>query len=430
MTSLSGRIKAIITVALFFSGCAAVFLWFLQGTATRVPILEDKGYIAKVKIRDVDNIVPASKIREAGVEIGEVRTVTQAPGGVLIEFAIELKGAVPLHQGIKVRIGNKSLIGDSYLEIIDGTGAPLPDGSTLPEESVELSTQLDDVIHDLNPPTRAALGSMLRSTGVGTKDTKGGVDATMGGLGDLGRQGHTALDALTAQTADLRTLGRNTAALMDALDTGQGQIATLVSNAQLITNSVAGQHQSLEATMRKLPGVLQAAKDASGKVTELSSNLQPVAAGLREASPELNSALVKLRPTTKDLRELMPPLSGTLDRLPRTLDKLDTLSKDVGDISPDGVDILRDVDPMLRYIRPYGPEVAAFFADFNAVFKGQDEKGIHYARLMLHFNEAAEGTPVRSSSLGVYYNPLPKPGTGSLPGPFKGAYPKVERDPN
>ncbi|HTF49987.1 MAG TPA: MlaD family protein [Pseudonocardia sp.] len=430
MSFTAGRLKALSIVVAFFVLCAAIFLWFLQGTATRVPLLESKGYVSIIKIRDVDNLVPASKIRMAGVVIGEVRSVQQVSDGALVDFAIELHDVAPLHQGVKVMVGNKSLIGDTYLDVVDGNGPAIPDGSTLPDTAAALSTQLDDVIHDLSPPARAALGSMLRSVGTATQGTRDNVNLTAAGLGNLGGQGRTALDALVAQTGDLRALGRNTETLMRALDTQQGQIATLVSNAQRITHAVAGQHESLENSVRMLPGVLRTAQTASGKITELSANLEPVAAGLREASPELNTALVRLRPTTEDLRGLLPSLSGTLDRLPDTLDRLPTLRTDVADLAPDAVDVMRDINPIARYAKPYGPELAAFFANFNAVFKGKDEAGIHYARLMVHINEAAVQSPLKTSAGAVYYNPIPQPGSGSLPGPFEGPYPHVERDSN
>lgn len=427
----AARMKALSVVVAFFVLCFAIFIWFLQGTATQVPFISPTGYITQITIKDVDNLVPASKIRIAGVEVGGVRTVTQRPpNGVLVKFAITMKGAAPLHQGVKVLVGNKSLIGDTYLDVIDGTGPAIPDNSTLPDSAAVQSTQLDDVIHDLNPPTRVALGSMIRSVGAATQGTRDDTALTATGLGGLGGQGRTALDALNAQTADLRSLGGNTATLMKALDTQQGEIATLVGNAQRITNSVAGQHQALEDSIRLLPDVLRTAVTASGKITSLGHHLEPVAHGVREASPDLKVALNRLRPTTKDLRDLLPFLRGTLDKLPDTFDRTSDFKDDVGDVSPAAVDILRDLNPIIRYAKPYGPEVGAFFDLFNAEFKGTDEAGVHYARLLVQFNEASAQSPLKTSLGAVYYNPIPKPGTGARPGPWKGLYPHIQRDGN
>jgi phospholipid/cholesterol/gamma-HCH transport system substrate-binding protein len=414
-------------VLIFFAGCLAIFIWFLQGTATRVPLVESKGYQSTVKVADVDNIVPASDVRMAGVAIGEVRAVRVESGGAVVDIAIDREGVAPLHEGVTVRVGNKSLIGDSYLEIVDGQGAPIPDGGRIPDSAVVPSTQLDDVITSLDPPTRDALGSMLRSVGAGTAGTHESVDLLAGGLGDLGREGQVALDAVAAQSEDLRALGKNTEALMEALDTGEGQIATLVTSAQQLTAATAGQRESLENTMRMLPDVLKEAQTTSGKIPELSTALTPVAADLQDSAPALSSALEELRPTTADLRGLLPAASGTLDSLPATLDRVPTFGSDLRNLVPGAMDLLADANPMLAYAKPYGPELAAFFANFNSVLQYQDEAGIHYARLMPMINEASEQTPLKSELLGVYNNPIPGPGTGGRPGPFQGEYPRVER---
>lgn len=424
-----GRAGRLAVVLAFFVVCAAIFTWFLQGTATRVPIIEPEGYQATIKIHDIDNIVPASKIRIAGVPVGEVRTVQTGQDGAEVTFVIDLKNAAPLHEGVKVRVGNKSLVGDSHLEIVDGKGPAIPEGSRLPEGAAQTSTQIDDIIKDLDPPTRTALAGMLRSTGTATAGTKDNVALLATGLGGLGGSGSAALDALAAQQAELRQLGRNTAILMDALDTGQGQIATLVTNAQQVTGAVAGQREAMESTFRMLPGVLRAAQNASGKVTELSDHLKPVAVGLRDSSEDLNDALRKLRPMTKDLRGLLPALSDVQDEAPETFDRLPTLSDDAEMVAPPATSILRDLDPALRYLAPYGLDIGAFFANFNAVFY-PDEAGIFYARILAQVNEQAVQSPLKTSLGALYYNPLPKAKAGNNPGQFKGPYPRVERDGN
>ncbi len=420
-----GRAGRLAVVVVFFMACAGIFVWFLQGTATKVPLISPQGYEATIRFKDIDNIVPASKVRIAGVPVGDVRNVKTVQGAAQVTFEIDNENAMPLHQGVIVRVGNKSLVGDSFLDIVDGKGPAIPEHSTLPDSAARTSTQIDDIIHDLDPTTRAELAGMLRSTGAATAGTQKNVGLLATGLGGLGGPGSAALDALVAQQADLRQLGRNTAVLMDALDAGQGQIASLVTNAQRVTDAVAGQRGAMESTIRMLPGVLTAAQNASGKVTELSDNLKPVAAGLRDSSGNLNGALQKLRPTTADLRGLLPALSDVQDRAPKTFDRLPALSDDVHLVAPQGTSILRDLDPALQYLAPYGGDIGAFFANFNAVFY-PDEAGIFYARILAQGNEATVQSPLKTSLGSIYYNPLPKPKAGNNTGPFKGPYPRVE----
>lgn len=417
MRILRGHFGRLGVVCAFLLSAAAVLVYFLTGTEARVPGAEAVGYQALTNAKDVDNLVPASQVRMAGVQIGEVRKTTTTPDGVLLQLAITNKDVAPLHEGVTARIGARSLVEDNYLDITDGHGPPLPDGATLPSSAVQHSTQVHDVLRSLDPETRDSLGSLLRSTGEGTRETGQSVDATVTGLGELGRNGHTALDAIAAQSEDLRNLGQQTKTLLSALDTGEGQIATMATEAHKLTAATAGQHQAIEETVQLLPGVLNRANTASGTLSTLSTALGPVAGNLKQAAPDLNIALNELPSTTRDLRGLLPPLSRVLDRAPATLDRVPTLGNDVRNLVPGARTLLSDANPMLGYLKPYGPELAAFFANFNAVLAPTDEAGVHYARLLPHVNEQSVQSPLKSSLLGTYYNPLPPPGSGAHPGP-------------
>jgi phospholipid/cholesterol/gamma-HCH transport system substrate-binding protein len=326
------------------------------------------------------------------------------------------------------RIGDRSLVGESYLDITDGKGAAIPENSTLPKESVIPGVTLYDIYDSLDPDTRKEASSMVQSLGDSTKMTRDQVAGTFSGLGDLGRSGHNAIDALAAQSEDLEKLVTQTGTLLNALDVGSGQIADLVTSANRVTQATAGQRGSLEDTLRLLPQTMDEAKAASASLRTLSTNLSPVAADLKNSTPRLSEALNDLPGTTEDLRGLLPAAHDTLDRAPQTLDRVSDFSDDLRDLVPNARDILRDTNPVLKYAKPYGPDLAAFFANFNAALKPTDEVGRHFIRAQLYFNEKTLQSPVRTD-LGIYSNPFPKPGAGNHPGPFKGDYPRLERLP-
>src|SRR5439155_19031153 len=121
----------------------------------------------------------------------------------------------------------------------------------------------------------------------------------------------------------------------------------------------------LEASMRALPSVLEATKSASDKLDELAGALAPVSRDLNAASPALTSAMRRLPEASSQLRGTLPPLDGALDEAPNTLDRVATFRSDTDDLIGPGVQILRDIDPMLGYIRPYGHDLAALFTNFG-----------------------------------------------------------------
>ncbi|HSV40023.1 MAG TPA: MlaD family protein [Nocardioidaceae bacterium] len=421
----AGRLAVLLV---FFAVCAAIMFVLFSGTGVRRPILDSGEYTATFVVEDVDNLVKAGLVQTAGVKVGQVRSVRpRAEGGLEVEVALNDEVA-PLHEGAQFRIAERSLVGETYLDLTDGAGQDLPSGTALPEGAVLPSVQLVDVLSDLDQESRGELRSLLRSLGGATAGTGQDFDALMEGLGKLGREGHTALDAIAAQSEDLDKLARQTSEVLEALDTGQGQIADLVRSANLVTNATAGQRKAIEETLREAPSMLNTTVVATDSLASLADALAPVAADLRAAAPDLTTALEELPATTADLRGMLSPFSNVLNRAPATLDRVPTFDQDVRAAIPTARATLADVNPMLAYINPYGPELAAYFANFNAVLNYRDENGAYYLRLTPLINTHSPQVPFSTNNLlGNYTNAYPAPGSGARPGPFKGEYPRLQR---
>lgn len=427
---LSGPKGRLLAVLVFFAACAYVMWVLYSGTGAKRPFVDSGDYTMTAVMSDIDNLVPASRVEIAGVHVGEVRSVSTKPDGEHVTFTLD-KDVVPLHHGATIRVGERSLVGESYLDVSDGKGSALGSGTTLPTSSVQPSVQLHDVLASLDPASRAQLQQLINSAGAATNGNQQSIAALADGLGKLGREGYTAADALAAQSGDLKALARQTSQLMSALDTGNGEIASLVQSANQVTAAVAGQAPAVRSTLRLAPQVLTRAQSASTSLDSLSTALAPVAKNLQAAAPNLTTALRQLPASTHDLRGLLAPLDASLGRAPATLQRVPTLSTDANSLMPTVETSLKDVNPMLGYIEPYGPDLASYFANFNAVLNYTDSAGANYLRLVPELNDYSVQLPVKVGGiggiLGTYTNPYPAPGAGGAPGPFKGSYPKVKR---
>lgn len=419
----------LLTLAAFTAGCAGLFGYLWVNSGGDIPGITGDEYRVTAHVADVDNLVYFSDVRMAGVLVGKVQEIENTEdGGARVVLALDREVA-PLHEGVTMRIGAKTLIEETYVDVRDGNGPPLPDGATVPDSAVTPGVQLDDVLHSLDPEAREALGAALRSFGAGTEGRREDVAGAVQGLGALGRDGATALDALAAQSEDLKALSANTAELLAALDTQQGQIATTVVNAQRIVEATSEGNADVEATMRELPGVLDSAQTASTSLVELSEALGPVATNLDEAAPSLSAALEQLPAVSADLRGLMPPLTGTLDAAPPTLDRVPTFGQDVRALIPPARVVLSDLNPMLTYLEPYGPDVAAFFTNWSGGLANSVDVHGRYARPMFIFSEQSlRSFPVPTDRVVDRSNAYPDPGQSTDPAPFDGPYPRVERD--
>ncbi|GAB3141345.1 hypothetical protein GCM10027258_23800 [Amycolatopsis stemonae] len=423
-----------LSLVLAFVLACVVFLGFLLAqSGANVPLLgKSAGYRVSVRVSDVDNLVSFSDVQLAGLNCGKVAGIEREGDKVRLDLDLD-DAAAPLHQGVTVQVSEKSLAGQSYVKLVDGSGPELPGGTVLADSAAKPSVQLHDVLASLDQPTRDALGSTLRSLGQATNGSADDIGRGMTGLAKLGRDGHTALDALSAQSTDLRALMAQSTTLLNALDTGQGQIADLVTDANRLTTATAGQRQAVEAALRQLPGVVGSTQTAADKFTALSGSLAPVAADLKAAAPALNTALNQLPQSTKDLRALLPSLGTTLDRSPATLQRIPVAGQDLRALAPTLGETLRDVNPMLRYLQPFGKDITAFFAGFNSVWAYKAEDGLTVLRLAavnITSQILKTGLPL-PADVGplIKSNPYPLPGMSGTPTLYTGPYPHVERDP-
>lgn len=428
----SGAPVRLATVVAFVLATAVFFgyLW-VQAGGTVPGAGADRPYRVSFETDDLVNTVPYTDVQIAGVHVGKVDTITRVSGNrVRLDLSLD-EDVAPLHEGATVQVTEKSLAGQPAVRLVDGTGPEIPGGSALPADAVVPPVTLRDVLASLDAKSLDALGGTVRSLGIATEGRTADISALLEGLADLGRDGDTAMTAIAAQSDDLERLSGELTTALEALDTGQGQIAELVSGANRLTAATAGQRQNLEATVRKLPALFAGMTRTAGDFDRVSAELDPIAADLRAAAPGLDRALVQLPATTADLRGLLPPLQAVLDKAPATLDRVPAFGEVTRDVIPAAITLLRDLNPMLRYLKPYGRDIAQMFTNFGGSFHHYGDDGGSYVFLRPVFDPLS----VRPNPVELPINPLiqknPYPGPGGFADlkPFTGDFPRVERDP-
>lgn len=417
----------VLTVAVI---CVVGFVYLFTRAGGHLPGQSD-GYRISFRTDDIKNLQPAGEVRIAGVKVGTVRS--QEVDGEQAEIELQLDDDVaPLHEGATVRVGLKSVIGQSFVEIRDGDGAEIPEGTVLSGDSVIPAVDVDEVIGTLDRPTRQAISEFLRSIGASTKGRAPEIDQLLQGVGYLGRDGHTAVTALQRQDEDLAALVNDANTILLALNTGRDQLGLLVDNAQTITEVTAGQRDDLEATVRNLPALLDAATEATATLDGLGEDLAPVARDLDRAAPDLSAALVDLPSVTHDLRALLPSMDASFGRAHDTLVLVPDLARGLSALAPQVDGLLSDLSPVVAYMQPWTLDLGSFFGNFGASFDEPIENGVQPVRLAPIFNEySVRNNPLDLTTLNPLHwvNPYPDAGGALDPHPYRGTYPRVQQDP-
>ncbi|OSC39963.1 MCE family protein [Mycobacterium decipiens] len=232
---------------------------------------------------DVSRLKTGQTVRVAGIRVGTVTGVELQPDKkVVVKFDADRN--IVLTEGTKAAVRYLNLVGDRYLELVDGPGstkrlAPggqIPVGRTSPALDLDLLLGgLKPVIQGLNPQDVNALTSSL-------------------------------IQVFQGQGATLQSLLSKTSSFSDALANNDQTVQQLIDN--------------LNAVLRTL------SKDG-GKFSTTIDRLERLVTGLSGDRDTIGAAIEALDNGTASLADLLgqarPALAGTVDQLSRLAPLLD-----------------------------------------------------------------------------------------------------------
>src|SRR5205807_7172 len=128
-----------------------------------------------------EGLVTQDEVRIAGVKAGHVVAVDPAPDGTTLVTML-------LDPGIRVRrdtqavVRPKSLLGTQLVQLIRKPGSNaryLNEGETIPKAQTGEAVEVDSVLNNMDPPTRAAFSQSLQELGVALENRSGDVNTSI-----------------------------------------------------------------------------------------------------------------------------------------------------------------------------------------------------------------------------------------------------------
>ena len=244
---------------------------------------------------DASRLKAGDSVRVAGVRVGTVNGVAlQSDKKVVVKF--DADRSVVLTDGTKAAVRYLNLVGDRYLELVDGPGSTkrLPAGGqinvghTAPALDLDLLLGgLKPLIHGLNPRDVNALSSALLEVFQG--------------------EGGTLQSLFNKSTSFTNTLADNDQTIEHLIDNLNTVAATL--------NKDGGQFSGAIDRLERLVTGLANDRDTFGPAIDALSNGTVTLADL------LGKARPPLSGTVEQLRRLAPNLDNDKDRLDAALQK-------------------------------------------------------------------------------------------------------------
>lgn len=257
-----GIVMVLMTVALF-----AIFGEYRTGSAT--------GYSAVFD--DVSSLKPGDSVRVSGIRVGTVNDVSlQDDNKVAVSF--DASPDIVLTSGTKVAVRYLNLVGDRYLELLDGPGPTTvqPPGSQIPSDRTEPALDLDLLLGGLKPVIR----------GLNPQD----------------------VNALTNS-------------LIQILQGQSDNVESLISRTASFTNAVADNGETVEQLIDNLNEVMTTVAKDGDKFSGAVDRLEQLITGLSADRDPIGDAITALDAGTASIADLLsqarPPLAGSVDQLNR-----------------------------------------------------------------------------------------------------------------
>lgn len=273
-------VMAILTAFLFF-----IFGQYRTGATN--------GYSAVFS--DVSRLKPGQSVRVAGIRVGTVDSVALRPDKkVVVKF--DADRSIVLTEGSRAAVRYLNLVGDRYLELIDGPGSSkrLPAGGEIPVNRTAPALDLDLLLGGLKPVTQ----------GLNARD----VNALTSGL----------LQVFQGQGGTLESLFSKTTSFSNALADNDQTVQQLIDNLNTVIGTVSKDGKQFSAAIDRLE---QLVTGLSNDRDTIGSAIDALDRGTASLADLLSSARPPLSGTIAQLNRLAPILDNDKDRLEAAIEK-------------------------------------------------------------------------------------------------------------
>jgi len=386
----AGRILVAVGFAL---SCFALllFLWVTFGGP--VP-LKPESYKISADFPEAITLSEEAEVRIGGVNVGSVDKLELPEEGNATRAVMEIDPQfAPISSDARAILRQKTLLGETYVELTTGTqvdaedgseveGAedesaqegttdvgslsgddavePIEEGGQLEDTQVVEQVQIDEIFNALDQETRQAFQLWMRNAGIAVEGRGLDLNDAFGNVGPFASDASDVLATLREQEEALRGVVRNTGAVFESLTARDQELAGAIVGSNRTFRALASRDEELAEIFQIFPTFNKEARLTLRRLEKFAGNARPLFRDLRPVAKDLSPTLRDVRRLSPNLRRLFRNLDPLVDAsrtgLPALRDFLDQLRPGLMALDP----FLSNLNPIIRYL-DFG---APIFNDF------------------------------------------------------------------
>ena len=376
-----------------------MFLWIAFGGP--VP-LKAKSYRITAYFPEATQLAAESDIRIGGVSVGKVKEVALAPpdkrieGYDTTEAVLEIRPEfAPISEDAKAILRQKTLLGETYVELTSGTepgtsdnvslGAAagvsdaeaeevdaIPEDGELEVASTRNATQIDEIFNALDPETRTAFQEWQQSAAVAVKGRSLDLNDAFGNIGPFITDASQTLEILRGQKESVKGLVRDTGEVFEAVSERDQALAGAITGSEATFGALADADDALAESISILPTFQRESRLTLNRLDEFQADTRPLVQKLLPVANDISPTLDSVRRLSPNLESLFRNLDPLIDASEDGLPALERFLGEEG-LRPvlDTMDpFLANLNPALRYLSAYRKTAADFLVGPGAALSG------------------------------------------------------------
>ncbi|TDC33877.1 MCE family protein [Kribbella albertanoniae] len=257
------------------------------------------------------SVYPGSDVRVLGIKVGEVESVTPAGRTIRVKFWWEAKHKVPATA--KAVIAAPSIVADRYVQLtpVYSKGEVMADGAEIPIERTAVPLELDQIYQSLNdlsvalgPKGANDQGALSRLLDVSAKNLNG--------------QGAKLNQTITDVSKLTGTLAGNSESLFATIRQLQTFVSALAANDALVkqfNTNFAATSTTLAGERKDLTAALSLLAAALGEVATFVKENRALVKNTVSGATEISQILVKEKAALAEILDTAPLGLGNLARI-------------------------------------------------------------------------------------------------------------------
>jgi virulence factor Mce-like protein len=366
---------------------AAIFA-LLVGVVALVVVLSTgsagTGHTLTVVIPDATDVVSGQYVKDAGVNVGDVDSISAVDGGHDAKLQLSIDdSAWPLPEGTRMQLrwgGTVSFV-NRYILMTRGPASnpPMASDGVFPAADFSIPVEFDSLLGTFTGPVRSNMKAFLDNAGITLKTASPSLARAIEAAPAALTQTSAVLGDLDSNESALNTLVRSGAQVVDAVNRADPGLQPLVTDAATTFGALAARSSELESTLRTAPSTLAQARSTLAAAEPTLTLAKTVTARVAPGVDEVRRIAAPLDDLLVTLRDVSPDAITALGTAKQATPSLNALLVKSGAVLPQIKSISRQGVTSLDCVRPYTPDIVAFADDWGDFLSAVDGKD-HYFR--------------------------------------------------